>query len=103
MFTGNSLQRDAVLSSKQQTHKESTTGTTGGNALDAASVGARQAPHFDKLASKNVTALLGKTAYLICRVKNLGNKTVSLPRIFILFPLRNASPFALCNKVKERE
>jgi hypothetical protein len=26
-----------------------------------------------------VTALLGKTAYLNCRVKNLGNKTVSIP------------------------
>ena len=25
-----------------------------------------------------VTALLGKTAYLNCRVKNLGNKTVSI-------------------------
>lgn len=37
----------------------------------------RSGPFFDKLASKNVTALLGKTAYLNCRVKNLGNKTVS--------------------------
>lgn len=27
-----------------------------------------------------VTALLGKTAYLNCRVKNLGNKTVSIYR-----------------------
>ncbi|KMR01224.1 neurotrimin-like isoform x3 protein [Lasius niger] len=34
-------------------------------------------PYFDKSASKNVTALLGKTTYLNCRVKNLGNKTVS--------------------------
>jgi len=34
-------------------------------------------PYFDKAFSKNVTALLGKTAYLNCRVKNLGNKTVS--------------------------
>ncbi|CAG9791794.1 unnamed protein product [Diatraea saccharalis] len=32
-------------------------------------------PYFDLMASKNVTALLGKTAYLNCRVKNLGNKT----------------------------
>ncbi|KAG8222724.1 hypothetical protein J437_LFUL007438 [Ladona fulva] len=32
-------------------------------------------PGFDKVVSKNVTALLGKTAYLNCRVKNLGNKT----------------------------
>lgn len=38
----------------------------------------RSGPFFDKAASKNVTALLGKTAYLICKVKNLGNKTVSI-------------------------
>ena len=35
------------------------------------------APYVDKEHSKNVSALLGKTAYLNCRVKNLGNKTVS--------------------------
>uniref|UniRef100_A0A182UA69 Ig-like domain-containing protein n=1 Tax=Anopheles melas TaxID=34690 RepID=A0A182UA69_9DIPT len=35
----------------------------------------RVGPYFDVAASKNVTALLGKTAYLNCRVKNLGNKT----------------------------
>ncbi|XP_017487192.1 PREDICTED: tyrosine-protein phosphatase Lar-like [Rhagoletis zephyria] len=39
---------------------------------------ARNGPYFDKAASKNVTALLGKTAYLNCRVKNLGNKTMLL-------------------------
>lgn len=33
-------------------------------------------PFFDKAASKNVTALVGKTAYLNCRVRNLGNRTV---------------------------
>ena len=38
----------------------------------------RTGPYFDLAASKNVTALLGKTAYLNCRVKNLGNKTVSI-------------------------
>ncbi|KAJ8669697.1 hypothetical protein QAD02_000956, partial [Eretmocerus hayati] len=37
-------------------------------------------PYFDKSASKNVTALMGKTTYLTCRVKNLGNKTVSWVR-----------------------
>ncbi|XP_050086854.1 zwei Ig domain protein zig-8-like [Anopheles aquasalis] len=37
-------------------------------------------PHFDMSASKNITALVGKTAYLNCRVKNLGNKTVSWVR-----------------------
>lgn len=34
-------------------------------------------PYFDTSASKNVTALVGKTAYLNCRVRNLGNRTVS--------------------------
>lgn len=43
------------------------------NSLDS---GARPGPYFDKAASKNVTALLGKTAYLNCKVKNLGNKSV---------------------------
>ncbi|XP_067633242.1 uncharacterized protein dpr9 isoform X2 [Eurosta solidaginis] len=38
----------------------------------------RNGPYFDKVASKNITALLGKTAYLNCRVKNLGNKTMLL-------------------------
>lgn len=37
-------------------------------------------PYFDKTASKNVTTLVGKTAYLNCKVKNLGNKTVSWVR-----------------------
>lgn len=37
----------------------------------------RRGPYVDKNASKNITALLGKTAYLNCRVKNLGNTTVS--------------------------
>jgi hypothetical protein len=35
-------------------------------------------PYFDLTASKNITALVGKTAYLNCRVKNIGNRTVSL-------------------------
>jgi hypothetical protein len=35
-------------------------------------------PYFEPSASRNVTALVGKTAYLNCRVRNLGNKTVSL-------------------------
>ncbi|CAH1965364.1 unnamed protein product [Acanthoscelides obtectus] len=32
-------------------------------------------PYFDKSASKNVTALVGKTTYLNCRIRNLGNRT----------------------------
>lgn len=34
-------------------------------------------PVIDATVSKNVTALVGTTTYLNCRVKNLGNKTVS--------------------------
>lgn len=37
-----------------------------------------QVPYFDLNHSGNVTAVLGKTALLNCRVKNIGNKTVSL-------------------------
>ncbi|XP_076665448.1 zwei Ig domain protein zig-8 isoform X2 [Andrena cerasifolii] len=38
----------------------------------------RTGPYFDLAASKNVTALLGKITFLNCRVKNMGNKTMSL-------------------------
>lgn len=41
-------------------------------------------PFFDKSASKNVTALVGKTTHLNCRIRNLGNRTVSLPKHIIL-------------------
>lgn len=51
--------------------------SVGGNNLVETTHGG---PYFDKSASRNVTALLGKTAYLNCRVKNLGNKTVSWVR-----------------------
>lgn len=37
-------------------------------------------PYFDLAESANVTALLGKTAVLNCRVKNIGNRTVSWVR-----------------------
>ncbi|KAL7028344.1 hypothetical protein ACKWTF_005808 [Chironomus riparius] len=37
-------------------------------------------PYFEDSVSKNVTALIGSTAYLKCRVHNLGNKTVSFIR-----------------------
>lgn len=40
-------------------------------------------PFFDFEESKNVTALLGKTAILNCRVKNIGNKTVSRKMDFV--------------------
>ena len=50
-------------------------GSAAGNSLTESSP--NRGPHFDTSASKNVTALLGKTAYLNCRVKNLANRTVS--------------------------
>lgn len=37
-------------------------------------------PHFDFTAFKNITTLVGNTAYLKCRVRNIGNKTVSWVR-----------------------
>lgn len=39
-------------------------------------------PHFDQTMPKNITSLVGKSAYLGCRVKNLGNKTVSFTILF---------------------
>ncbi|XP_061385844.1 zwei Ig domain protein zig-8-like isoform X4 [Danaus plexippus] len=39
--------------------------------------GSRAAPSFDAATPRNVTALVGKSAYLSCRVRNLGNRTVS--------------------------
>lgn len=36
----------------------------------------RHEPYFDPNVPKNITALVGKSAYLNCIVKNLGNKTV---------------------------
>ena len=35
-------------------------------------------PYFEVSASKNITAIAGQSAYLNCRVRNLGNRTVSI-------------------------
>ncbi|KAJ1531560.1 hypothetical protein ONE63_000233 [Megalurothrips usitatus] len=40
--------------------------------------GSGEDPHFDTAVPNNLTGLVGKTAYLNCRVKNLGNRTVSV-------------------------
>ncbi|XP_047004694.1 zwei Ig domain protein zig-8-like [Schistocerca americana] len=37
-------------------------------------------PYFDSSVPDNLTGLVGRTAYLNCRVKNLGNRTVSWVR-----------------------
>ncbi|KAG8278314.1 hypothetical protein J6590_023762 [Homalodisca vitripennis] len=49
----------------------------GRNSVDMGSTAApgRQDPYFDPLTPRNVTALVGKSAYLSCRVRNLGNRT----------------------------
>lgn len=41
-----------------------------GNALD-------RGPFFEVSATKNITAIAGHSAYLNCRIRNLGNRTVS--------------------------
>lgn len=56
----------------------------GGAAGSSLSESSPRGPHFDTAASKNVTALLGKTAYLNCRVKNLANRTVSFSILWVL-------------------
>ncbi|XP_066590731.1 opioid-binding protein/cell adhesion molecule-like [Prorops nasuta] len=53
-------------------------GRNGDNFQNSLEEPTRTVPYFDHSASKNVTALLGKTTYLNCRVKNLGNKTMTL-------------------------
>ncbi|KAF5307888.1 hypothetical protein FQR65_LT06455 [Abscondita terminalis] len=55
---------------------QSSGGTSGNSLTDSTNF--NRGPYFDTNASKNVTALLGKTAYLNCRVKNLANRTISL-------------------------
>lgn len=40
----------------------------------------RGGPYFDPQTPRNVTALAGKSAYLTCRVRQLGNRTVSWVR-----------------------
>lgn len=42
-------------------------------------------PYFDAMTPRNVTALVGKSAYLSCRVRNLGNKTVRINNLLYLF------------------
>lgn len=43
-------------------------------------------PHFDTSMQSNFTGLVGKTVHLVCKVKNLGNRTVSLFLFFFFIP-----------------
>ncbi|KAI5722695.1 hypothetical protein M8J76_012198 [Diaphorina citri] len=60
------------VSGAQQSGKADTPSRAANDIADTPTKG----PYIDRQASKNVTALLGKTAYLICKVRNLGNKTI---------------------------
>ncbi|XP_006561928.1 cell adhesion molecule 2 isoform X2 [Apis mellifera] len=48
--------------------------------LDPPNMKLKVEPTFDYSQNTNVTALIGKTAYLTCRVRNLGDKSVSWVR-----------------------
>nr|XP_022904053.1 zwei Ig domain protein zig-8-like [Onthophagus taurus] len=60
---------------KSQRDSDDGTGFEGENDLEPLVID--RGPFFEKTASKNVTALVGKTTYLNCRVRNLGNRTVT--------------------------
>ena len=42
-------------------------------------------PYFDVTMPRNITSLVGKSAYLGCRVRNLGNKTVSTTLVLMFY------------------
>lgn len=47
-------------------------------------------PYFDTTRASNVTGLVGKTIQLVCKVKNLGNRTVS--NSFVYYITRKQYP-----------
>ena len=57
---------------------EVNSGAAGSPGSSATETEETSSPYFDLNHSGDVTAVLGKTALLNCRVKNIGNKTVSL-------------------------
>ncbi len=63
-------------------HEYDETSFTESESSDAIQSALNRGPYFDISASRNVTALVGSTAYLNCRVRNLGNKTVRISWFF---------------------
>ena len=57
--------------------------------LDPPNMKLKVEPTFDYSQNTNVTALIGKTAYLTCRVRNLGDKSVRFIYFLFLFPSWN--------------
>ncbi|XP_071535425.1 lachesin-like [Panulirus ornatus] len=70
----------AVVAAAQQKEEEEEEGEEALGGSDTPSLDDPDQPSFDLQESGNVTALLGKTAILNCRVRNIGNKTVSWVR-----------------------
>lgn len=73
------IDSDLLMNDGFQDQQPTTTTTTTAN-VNAEFLGTvqqrNQGPIFDPSTPKNVTALVGKSAYLNCRVRNLANKTV---------------------------
>ena len=68
-----SRQHDRKTSSSRQTRQRHGDSSSGRRSTEEDE---HRAPYFDLSYSRNVTAVLGKTAILNCRVVNIGNKTV---------------------------
>ncbi|KAF6210521.1 hypothetical protein GE061_013627 [Apolygus lucorum] len=47
----------------------------------AKSTGVAPQPYFDDVSPRNVTAVVGQSAVLLCRVKHVGDRTVSESRL----------------------
>lgn len=65
-----------VPQQQHQQHQQNYNANAGGDTYKA-NKPLDRGPYFDTSATKNVTSLVGRTAHLNCRIKNLGNKTVS--------------------------
>ena len=69
------------FSQQQKIHQEAAVAAAAAMSTSADEAGGAGDPYFDLAYSGNVTAVLGKTALMNCRVKNIGNKTVSLKKL----------------------
>ena len=63
------------LSPEEQQQQQQLSGIGGGG---GGGPGSEFGPLFDPTTERNVTVLVGRTAHLHCRVRYLGNRTVSL-------------------------
>ncbi|KAE9543189.1 hypothetical protein AGLY_003100 [Aphis glycines] len=56
-------------------------------------------PVFDKTVPNNVTGLVGRTAYLHCRVKNLGNRTVNILNLIKVHHTNDRNNSKMCIQI----